>query len=201
MVHRFRLSRKSKLGSSDTRLRSQFTKQLVGMPSGEVHTYASLSDSVTGTSGALFVAREEAKRELKRRAQLEQMAQQSKYLMFKGDQPVLAMKGEPFSRKLVRGAQKAVQFAGREAREAAVVARKGGEFAGKLASGTYMTELEESISTAGMTPAGKKSFLAKEHRERARLSRSPVDHDDFSVGAQADEMAAELRRARREAMG
>jgi hypothetical protein len=199
MVHRFRLSRKSKLGSADTRLRSQLTAQLVGMTDAKVQTYAGLPVSVAATGTPLAVAREEAKRELKRRAQLETMKRQSKFLKFKGDVPVLTTPGEPFARKLARGAQKAFQFAGREAREAAVVGRKGAEFAGKLASGSYMTELEESIATAGMKPAARKSFLSRERKERARLLRSPVDHDDYSVGAQADEMAAELRRAKREA--
>jgi hypothetical protein len=178
---RTRLSRSGKLAVRDSRLKSQISSELKGLPTERVKKYATLAHSVTRDSPVLELTKVVAASELARR-------EASLQTWKKG------AKAEPFTKRFVRGAKTFAEYAG-----------KGVRAYGKVLSGEAAQELEESIATIGMKESERKKYVKQLRKERAADVEGSFglypqsDVPDFRIANVVAEGDKELKRAKREA--
>ena len=187
MVARSRLSRSSRLGGVDSRLRTSIASNLKTLPTARLKKYAELSKGTVSGNPVLALTKAEAQHELLNR--------QKEMLVWEKGAGALAKK-QPLAPRIAKGFRKALELAGKGAREY-----------GKVISGEKARELEESIATVGMKPSEKKAVLAQLRKERAAadvdepFGSFPHEKDvpDFRLADVVQEGHRELQRARKEA--
>jgi len=179
---RTRLSRKpSRLGND--RLKRQIVSELKVLPTERLKKYATLSDKAVLGSPVLSLTKSEARAELARRAE----TLQSWKTGVRGAK-------EPLAPKIVKGAKKFAELAG-----------KGFQEYMKVISGAKAQELEEAIASIGLKGKEKEAYLKKHRKELAEAEEPfepyPAEPDvpDFRLADVVKEGHRELQRAKKEA--
>jgi len=181
MVSRSRLP-KGNTKMKNGRLTKQITSEMKSLSTVRVKKYATLTDKSVQNSPVLAMTRHAAQRELAVR-------QQSMSLWKTGK-----AKAEPLAPKVVKGAKKVAELAG-----------KGFQEYMKVISGAKAHELEEWIATAGMKPEEKKKAIVQLQKERAEAEQvapstpEPVDDvKSFKVFDVSSSIRKELAKSKKE---
>lgn len=168
----------------DDRLKRQVASELKVLPTERLKKYATLSDKAILGSPVLSLTKSEARAELARRSQTLQTWKAG----------VRGAK-EPLAPKLVKGAKKFAELAG-----------KGFQEYMKVISGAKAQELEESIASIGLKGKEKEAYLKKHRKELAEAEEPfapyPAEPDvpDFRLADVVREGHRELQRAKRDAL-
>lgn len=162
------------------RLKRQIVSELRVLPTERLKKYATLSNKAVLGSPVLSLTKSEARAELVRRAETLQSWKTGAR--------------EPLAPKIVKGAKKFAELAG-----------KGFQEYMKLISGAKAPELEEAIASIGLKGKEKESYLKKRRKELAEAEELfepyPVEPDvpDFRLADVVKEGHRELQRAKKEA--
>jgi len=165
MVARSRLSRSSRLGGVDSRLRTSIASNLKTLPTARLKKYAELSKGTVSGNPVLALTKAEAQHEL--------MDMQKEMLVWEKGAGALAKK-QPLAPRIAKGFGKALELAGKGAREF-----------GKVISGEKAREFEDVIATAGMKPDEKAKYLEQAKAERAAREKEesfeliPAEEPEF----------------------